>query len=116
MDIETIVFFDGFAIRIAAVIDPARGIAAAIRIHDHAVIEQKQECVIAFVTAIQLVSLGFGYYPALVLDDAFAFRNRPPRKYTLTVNTRTPHDNRRRAAAALLCDHAAESCSNETVC
>src|SRR3982750_2406300 len=98
MDVKAIVLFDRLAIRIAAVIYPARGIPVAIRVDHHIVVEQKQEGVVAFVIAIQLVRLLFGNEPALVLDDALAFRDWPAGEDAFAVDLRTAHDDDRTLA------------------
>src|SRR5690606_28899255 len=68
------VFLDlGLAVRIAAVVDPARDVAADVRVDHVMVVEREQEGVAVFVlVAVFLVDLVVGTQLAAVLDDALA--------------------------------------------
>src|SRR5690606_12430027 len=72
------VFLDlGLAVRIAAVVDPARDVAADVRVDHVMVVEREQEGVAVFVlVAVFLVDLVVGTQLAAVLDDALALPDR----------------------------------------
>src|SRR5690606_11061920 len=72
------VFLDlGLAVRIAAVVDPARDVAADVRVDHVMVVEREQEGVGVFVlVAVFLVELVVGKQLAAVLDDALALPDR----------------------------------------
>src|SRR6201991_4757704 len=61
------------AVRVAAVVDPARRIAVAVAVDDEALVEGEQEGMAGLATvAILLVGLGMGDAIALVFDDLVA--------------------------------------------
>ena len=70
-----VVFFGfGFAVGFAAMVDPARSVAAAIAIDDVVVVEREQEGVAGVRgVAVDDVRFFLGHAHALVFDDAHAF-------------------------------------------
>ena len=84
IDEDAVVFFDGFAVCIAAMVDPARVVAANLRIDHLAVVEAKIECV----WIVLVVGSGFpGDALPRVFDNAGAFGNRLHGVNTVPVDT-----------------------------
>ena len=78
-------FPDGFAVRVAGMVDPARFVSADGAVDDLAVVDAEKECV----RVIVLGHVGPGHAFADVPDDAGAFANGPRGKDTAAVDARS---------------------------
>src|SRR4030095_8694372 len=84
MDEDAVVFFDGFAVWIAAMVDPARVVAANLRIDHLAVFQAKIERV----WIVLVIGSGFPRHALPgVFDNAGAFGNKLHRVDTVAVHT-----------------------------
>src|SRR4029077_13742596 len=72
MDENAIVFFDGFAVWVAGMVNPARVVAVNLRIDYFTVVQAEVECV----RIVLVVGSGFPRHALpCVFDDASAFGN-----------------------------------------
>ena len=82
-----IVFFNRLAVRVTAVIDPARIVTVDAGIDDFAVVQTENECVVGIVRVTRRALQRF--FPArafaLVLDDAGTFADLPIGKGTMAM-------------------------------
>ena len=77
----------------AAVVDPARAVAALVGVDDVAVVEREQERVTGFAAvAVEFVGLGVGQQPALVLDDLLAPGDGAGGEHAVAVDRRAAGD------------------------
>ncbi len=85
----------GFAVGVASVIDPARGIAVDLAIDHELVVEGEVESVIGVAGVVRVAAQGFGPVDdfALVFDDAFALFERLQGVDAFAVNTGLAHGN-----------------------
>src|SRR5207302_6806115 len=94
----TIVFLDGFAVRVAGVVDPTRFVAADLWVDDvGAIVDPKKKCV-------YIVHIGRNTFPrdatTRVFNDAPALSDGSGRKNAPTVNSRLTHLNERHGEEA----------------
>jgi|GEM_PF-7014560 len=92
VNVDATVFFGGFTVCHARVIEPPRAIPAAATV-DHASIGQAEQERVSVLLAFRVVASRFPPrgHQTFVLEDALAGGNRPKRKNALSMNRRLPY-------------------------
>ena len=93
LDVDAVIFFIGFAVGVAAVIDPPRRVAAVQSVNDPVFVHMEIEGVVGVCGVVRVAVLRFIPADDLthILVQGLAFCNVDKCKYTFAVHTRATH-------------------------